>query len=78
VARAVQNHVSNDAAIADVETKERMVMNEKSKNESIETQKPERARLTVEVPTQITAGLAPKQPVKDSVSCYCSKSYCCS
>lgn len=31
-----------------------------------------RPRLTVEVPTEITAG----QP-KDCVHCFCSKTYCC-
>lgn len=32
-----------------------------------------RPRLTVEVPTQITAGLP-----KDCFHCFCSKTYCCS
>lgn len=34
---------------------------------------PARPRLTVEVPTQITAGLP-----KNCVHCFCSKTYCCS
>src|SRR6476646_191479 len=54
------------------------IMNQKTTNTEIETKKqaeepkPERARLTVEVPTEITAGLA-----KNCVSCYCSRAYCC-
>ena len=53
------------------------MMNEKKTTTEIETKneepKAERPRLTVEVPTEITAGLAKK----NCVSCYCSRAYCC-
>lgn len=32
-----------------------------------------RARLTVEVPTEITAGMQPE----GGTHCYCSRTYCC-
>lgn len=35
-------------------------------------EKAPRARLTVEVPTEITAGQQ-----KNCVSCFCSRTYCC-
>lgn len=53
-------------------------MNEKngtqaeSKNEQEQAKTP-RARLTVEVPTELNAGQK-----GNCVSCYCSRTYCCS
>jgi hypothetical protein len=50
---------------------EKKIENAEQKTEA-ET-KAERPRLTVEVPTEISAG----KP-KNCVSCYCSRAYCCS
>ena len=46
---------------------------ETTRTDETTTETPARPRLTVEVPTQITAGLP-----KDCVHCFCSKTYCCS
>lgn len=43
-------------------------------NEPAKADQPQRARLTVEVPTEITAGVAKR----GGPSCFCSRTYCCS
>lgn len=49
-------------------------MNEKTTTTREESEaKAPRARLTVEVPTEITAGMQPE----GGTHCFCSRTYCC-